>query len=70
MQVDQFVFSTLLMWLQEDGVFTDVPTSGPAAATETSGEDSGAAPAPGSGLRPLQPATTSSRPAPRKALQG
>ena len=68
--MDQFVFSTLLSWLQEDGVFMDLSTSGSDAATETTGDSSVNASAPVSVSKPPQPAAASGRAAPRKTLQG
>ena len=66
MQIDEFVFSTLLMWLQEDGVFTDLAASGPAAATETS--DNTGSPSPPAAAS--QSPSVNGRLTPRKVLQG
>ena len=69
-QIDKFVFSTLLMWLQEDGVFTDLATTGPAAATQTSADTDGSPQPPATAPAQPQPAPPASRSTPRKALQG
>ncbi len=70
MQIDEFVFSTLLMWLREDGMFTDLAATGPAAATQTSGDSDGSAGPPIAGPAQPKPASSAARSPPRKALQG
>jgi len=69
-QIDEFVFSTLLMWLREDGMFTDLAATGPAAATQTSGDSDGSAGPPIAGPAQPKPASSAARSPPRKALQG